>query len=72
MRQGGATYLFTERSWSVANIAEHGRWADVDSARHYLQTCGALLSARAAEPVVDLGRVLLLDLVEAVRLAQKH
>jgi integrase len=72
LRHGGATYLWTERNWPIANIAEHGRWASVDSARHYLQTCRALLAARGAESIVDLGRVLAADLVSAFTLAQKH
>lgn len=56
----------------IAAIAEHGRWASVDSARHYLQACRALLMAREAEPIVDLGRRLMVDVVLSMSLAQKH
>jgi hypothetical protein len=72
LRHGGATHLFTEAKLDIAAIAEHGRWASVDSARHYLQACRALLMARRAEPVVGLGRRLAVDLVLAMSLAQKH
>ena len=72
LRHGGATHLFTEEKMAIAEIAEHGRWASVESARHYLQACRALLMARAAERVVDVGRRLAADLVASFALAQKH
>lgn len=72
LRHGGATHLFTECKMDIAAIAEHGRWASVDSARHYLQACRALLMAREAEPIVDLGRRLMVDVVLSMSLAQKH
>ncbi len=72
LRHGGATHLFTECGLDIAAIAEHGRWESVDSARHYLQACRALLMARDAEPVVDLGRRLAADVVLSMSLAQKH
>ena len=72
LRHGGATHPFTEEKMAIAEIAEHGRWASVESARHYLQACRALLMARAAERVVDVGRRLAADLVASFALAQKH
>jgi integrase len=74
LRHGGATHLYAERGWSVGDIAQHGRWASEESARHYLQTCRAMLTARAAEPAVALGRILLLDLPRSFSLAlpQRH
>jgi integrase len=72
LRHGGATWLFAELRWPVANIAEHGRWSSVESCRHYLQACRALLASRAAEPVVDLGLVLASDLVRCFALTQRH
>jgi integrase len=71
LRHGGATHLFAEVGMGIAEIAEHGRWASVDSARHYLQQCRALLMARAAEPVVALGRRLAVDVARAIALAQE-
>ena len=72
LRHGGATHLYTEEKMAVGDIAEHGRWASVESARHYLQACRAVLMAREAEVVVELGRVLASDLVRSFALAQKH
>jgi integrase len=73
LRHGGATCLYSEQGWSVGDIAAHGRWATEESARHYLQTCRALLAARAAEPVVAAGRVLATDIRRGFLLAaQRH
>jgi integrase len=72
LRHGGATWLFAELQWPIADIAEHGRWASVESCRHYLQACRALLASRSAEPVVDLGLILASDLVRCFALTQRH
>ena len=72
LRHGGATFYLTDLGWAVEKITLHGRWATVESCRHYLQTCRALLSARAVEHVAMIGRVLASDLVRSLTLAQKH
>jgi hypothetical protein len=57
----------------LADVLLRGRWASTKSARHYIQSGRALLLALNAPPhIVRLARFLLMDVVQAMTLAQDH
>jgi len=68
LRHGGATTL-RFRLWPIEDILERGRWASVESARHYVQAGRCLmLQTRVPPHVVDAGAMLARDLVAALAL----
>lgn len=72
LRHSGATRLYHVCKWEIARIAHHGRWASVESARHYLQQCVALLMAQEVPRTIKLGISIAKDLVLSFSLSQKH